>query len=81
MAQIGIVVWVRRLGLTGTAATAARPADYSNTAELGHLLYTQYLYPFELAAMLLLLAIVAAIFCPIKPDFPMPDTTTLPLQA
>ena len=26
------------------------------------------------------LAIVAAIFCPIKPDFPIPDTTTLPLQ-
>ena len=27
------------------------------------------------------LAIVAAIFCPIKPDLPMPETTTLPLQA
>jgi len=38
-----------------------RDADYSSTAELGKLLYTEYLYPFELAAMLLLLAIVAAI--------------------
>ena len=27
------------------------------------------------------LAIVAAIFCPIKPDLPMPETTTLPLQS
>ena len=26
------------------------------------------------------LAIVAAIFCPIKPDLPMPETTTLPLH-
>jgi NADH-quinone oxidoreductase subunit J len=38
-----------------------RDAGYSSTAELGKLLYTDYLYPFELAAMLLLLAIVAAI--------------------
>ena len=37
------------------------PADYSNTAELGKELYTRYVYPFELAAVLLLLAIVAAI--------------------
>ena len=37
------------------------PADYSNTAELGKVLYTQYVYPFELAAVLLLIAIVAAI--------------------
>ncbi|MDH4312824.1 MAG: NADH-quinone oxidoreductase subunit J, partial [Gammaproteobacteria bacterium] len=34
---------------------------YSNTQELGHLLYTQYLYPFEIAAVILLVAIVAAI--------------------
>jgi NADH-quinone oxidoreductase subunit J len=36
-------------------------ADYSNTHELGYLLYTQYLYPFEIAAVILLVAIVAAI--------------------
>jgi NADH-quinone oxidoreductase subunit J len=62
VAQIGMVVYVRRLGLDDTAAAAvARPADYSNTHELGHLLYTQYLYPFEIAAVILLVAIVAAI--------------------
>ena len=33
----------------------------SNTTELGSVLYTKYVYPFELAAMLLLVAIVAAI--------------------
>src|SRR5674476_1193438 len=36
-------------------------AGYSNTKELGRILYTDYLYPFELAAVILLVAIVAAI--------------------
>lgn len=36
-------------------------AGYSNTRELGLLLYTTYLYPFEIAAVILLVAIVAAI--------------------
>jgi NADH-quinone oxidoreductase subunit J len=58
--QIGTVVWVRRLGLVNAPAAAAS-AGRSNTAELGHLLYTQYLYPFEVAAVILLVAIVAAI--------------------
>ena len=35
--------------------------DYSNTKELGKLLYTQYLLPLEVAAVLLLVAIIAAI--------------------
>lgn len=35
--------------------------DYSNTKELGNLLYTIYVYPFELASVILLVAIVAAI--------------------
>ncbi len=39
----------------------AHAADYSNTKELGRLLYTEYVYPFELAAVLLLVAMVAAI--------------------
>ena len=60
--QIGLVVHVRKLGLGDTAAAVVdRPADHSNTQELGHLLYTQYLYPFEIAAVILLVAIVAAI--------------------
>ncbi len=61
IAQIGLVVWVRRLGLGETPAPLPKPAGYSNTAELGHLLYTEYLYPFEVAAVILLVAIVAAI--------------------
>jgi NADH-quinone oxidoreductase subunit J len=37
------------------------PEGYSNTKELGRLLYTTYVYPFEIAAVILLVAIVAAI--------------------
>ena len=36
-------------------------ADYSNTEAIGQLLYTEYLYPFEIAAVILLVAIIAAI--------------------
>ena len=39
----------------------AVPADYSNTKELGRVLYTQYVYAFEIAAVILLVAIIAAI--------------------
>lgn len=36
-------------------------ADYSNTKELGRVLYTDYVLPFEIAAAILLVAIIAAI--------------------
>jgi NADH-quinone oxidoreductase subunit J len=61
VAQIGLVVWVKRLGMADMPAPAPKPEGYSNTLELGKLLYTQYLYPFEIAAVILLVAIVAAI--------------------
>ena len=47
---------------TVRAAYAPRlPADYSNTKALGQLIYTEYVYAFEIAAVILLVAIVAAI--------------------
>jgi NADH-quinone oxidoreductase subunit J len=56
------VVWARGgLGLDATHGALPEPAGYSNTAALGAVLYTRYAYPLELAAMLLLVAIVAAI--------------------
>ena len=36
-------------------------ADYSNTKELGRLLFTEYVAPFELASVILLVAIIAAV--------------------
>jgi NADH-quinone oxidoreductase subunit J len=55
------VVTTKGLGLDVTKGAAPLPANYSNTTELGTVLYTKYAYPFELAAVLLLVAIVAAI--------------------
>jgi len=43
------------------AAPARQAADYNNTRELGLVLYTVYVYPFEIAAVILLVAIIAAI--------------------
>jgi len=47
----------------GVKATDAPrlPADYSNTKALGSLLYTEYVWAFEIAAVILLVAIVSAI--------------------
>ncbi|HKQ14564.1 MAG TPA: NADH-quinone oxidoreductase subunit J [Steroidobacteraceae bacterium] len=60
--EIGSVVWVKSLGGAAPEAAASVAVEgYSNTRALGELLYTKYLYPFELAAVLLLVAIVAAI--------------------
>ena len=43
------------------SAVAPLPANYDNTRALGRLIYTDYVYAFEIAAVILLLAIVAAI--------------------
>jgi len=59
--EIVSVVWTRSMGIDVTNGAQMKPAGYSNTAELGKMLYTDYVYPFELAAVLLLIAIVAAI--------------------
>src|SRR5512134_366456 len=48
-----------RLEPSAVAGVATRPG--SNTKALGALLYTDYVYPFEIAAVILLVAIVAAI--------------------
>jgi NADH-quinone oxidoreductase subunit J len=55
------VVWARSLGIDINKVPVPVAADFSNTRELGLVLYTKYAYPFELAAVLLLVAIVAAI--------------------
>jgi len=59
--EISMVVGPERFGLAQYADPMGHGADYSNTKELGRILYTQYVYPFELAAIILVVAIVAAI--------------------
>ena len=61
VAEIIGVVWARGFGTDIGRTPVPVAADHSNTLELGQALYTRYLWPFELAAVLLLVAIVAAI--------------------
>ena len=46
---------------------APAAAGFSNTKQLGRLIYTVYVYPFEIAAVILLVAIVAAIALTLRP--------------
>jgi len=48
-------------GLEIFSSPVPHPEGYSNTKELGRLLYTVYVYPFEIASVILTVAIVAAI--------------------
>ena len=42
------------------------PANYSNTKELARVLYTDYAYPFEIASVILLVAIIAAVMLTLR---------------
>lgn len=55
------LIWLRGQGFSGTSGFAATPEGYSNTKALGAVLYTEHVYAFEIAAVILLLAIIAAI--------------------
>ena len=59
--EIGHVIWFRAQGLQFMTVPQPLPADHSNTKELGAVLYTEHVYAFEIASVILLLAIVAAI--------------------
>ncbi len=59
--ELAYVLWVRQLGLELPGEPVSAADGASNTAEIGAVLYTQYAYPFQLAAVVLLIAIVAAI--------------------
>jgi NADH-quinone oxidoreductase subunit J len=57
--EMAFVIYGRWMGLATPPRTL--PQGYSNTKELGRLIYTQYAYAFEIAAVVLLVAIIAAI--------------------
>jgi len=61
MLEMAVVLGGKYFGLVQMPTPMAHGPEYSNTKELGRLLYTEYVYPFEIAAVILLVAIVAAI--------------------
>ena len=64
-ATVGVLVLVEMALVligSGVGGDAAPPAaEGSNTKALGKLIYIDYVYPFEIAAVILLVAIIAAI--------------------
>jgi len=72
-AEMFMVLGVKSFGARVVAIPARHGADYSNTRELGSVLYTDYVYPFEIAAVILLVAIIAAIVLTMRKR---PDTRT-----
>jgi NADH-quinone oxidoreductase subunit J len=58
--QMALLLWGRALKLHNVSPGAPAAAA-SNTKELGRILYTDYLLPFELASVVLLVAMIAAI--------------------
>ncbi|GAA4347413.1 NADH-quinone oxidoreductase subunit J [Kangiella taiwanensis] len=62
LALFGAIYWVIRSEVLGDMPEPAKhSAEYSNVTVLGRLLYTDYFYAFEIAGVILLVAIVAAI--------------------
>jgi NADH-quinone oxidoreductase subunit J len=60
------VVGPDRFGSDKVSQPTRHTAEYSNTEELGRVLYTDYVYAFEIAAVILLVAIIAAIMLSLR---------------
>jgi NADH-quinone oxidoreductase subunit J len=60
-AEVAWAVWGHFLGVGNAPAPKPGAPGLSNTEELGTVLYTNYVYAFEIAGVILLLGIVAAI--------------------
>ena len=62
LTELLMVIWMQgESALSAMTAPEPMAAGYSNTSALGELLYTQYLWPFEITGIVLLVAIIAAI--------------------
>ena len=60
--ELLMVIWSKgRFGVDVFPVPPPNPVEYSNTRALGELLYTNYLLPFEVAGVILLVAIIAAV--------------------
>jgi NADH-quinone oxidoreductase subunit J len=59
--ELALILGPASFGLELYPAPEPAPADAGNTLAIGQVLYTKFVYPFEIAAFILLVAIVAAI--------------------
>lgn len=58
---IAVAVGPKYFGIIALPAPGPEALNYSNIRQLGAILYTEYAYPFEIAGVVLLAAIIAAI--------------------
>ena len=67
IAEMAIVLVRNFVGTTNAVLPpGAQDPTYSNTAALGKLIYTDYIYAFEVAGVILLVAIIAAVALPLR---------------
>jgi len=63
--EMAVVLSGRYFGLANLPSHNL-PANYSNTKELARVLYTDYAYPFEIASVILLVGIIAAVMLTLR---------------
>ena len=61
LALLSTIVGHVNFGVDSIQGVVAHASDYSNTKALGMSMYTDFIWPFEIASVILLVAIVAAI--------------------
>jgi len=73
--EMVLVLRSKSFGVENMPEPVRHAADYSNTTELGSVLYTDYVYPFEIASVILVVAIIAAIALTLRkrPETKMQD--------
>lgn len=71
MIAMGLALGSGYFDISQASLGIERDASYSNTTELGKALYSEYLYPFEIAGAILLVAIVAAISLTLRKSKPL----------
>ncbi len=71
LTEIVLLIMYRSAPQTAAAAEVRNtlPADMGNTEAIGHVLYTTYLFPFEVASLILLVAMVGAVILAKKDIF------------
>ena len=64
---MGLVVGYENFGPGAFSSPEPKGIAYNNTATIGRALFTDYIFPFEVAAVILLVAIIAAILLTLRP--------------
>jgi NADH-quinone oxidoreductase subunit J len=64
--EAALILWHGYAGVAAPVQAAAAASDWSNTRIIGKLIYTDYIFAFEVAGLVLLVAIIAALALTLK---------------